>query len=61
MRSTFRLPSFGLRVQLALARARLVARREFRRAVSILRDAGIALDSAIAIVARFVGSHAAAA
>lgn len=59
MTTTFRLPNFGLEVQFALAHARVVARRDFHRAVAILRRAAIALDSAIAIVARLVGAAAA--
>lgn len=56
MSRTFRLPSFSITVQVALLQARLAARSDFRRAVAILQRAMIALDSAIAIVARFVGA-----
>ncbi|MEO6711482.1 MAG: hypothetical protein ABIP42_18005, partial [Planctomycetota bacterium] len=61
MKRTFRLPSFSVTVQVALAQARIVARWDFRRAVAILQRALIALDSAIAIVARFVGAASKAA
>lgn len=40
-------------LQLAIARAKIVARRDFRRAVAILVAAKVALESAIAAVARF--------
>lgn len=63
MTSTFRLPSFSLTVQVALAHARIVARLgDFRRAVAILTErGGILLDSAIAIAARFFASRRVAA
>lgn len=48
----------SLQLQVAIARARIVARSEFRRAVDILVAAKVKLDAAIAAVARF---HAAAA
>lgn len=58
MSRTFRLPSLNLSVQFALAHARVAVRRSFTGAVEILRRAGIALDSAIAIAARFFGAVA---
>lgn len=61
MPSTFRLPNWGLRVQIALARARCVARSNFRQAVAYLVGAMVTLDNAIAIVARLCGAAAARA
>lgn len=52
----FRLPSFSIQVQVALARARVVARRNIHLAIGYLTEAHISLDSAIAIVARFFGA-----
>jgi hypothetical protein len=48
-------------LQIAIARAKLVARSDFRRAIALLVKAHVAIDSAIAYVARLVGRFAALA
>jgi hypothetical protein len=47
----------SVRLQIAILRAKQLAKRHFHRAVEVLLAAKLALDVAIAVVARF---HAAA-
>lgn len=53
--------SINLTLSIAIARAKLVAKRDFRRAVALLVSARVGIESAIAYVARLVGNFAAVA
>lgn len=48
--------SYDLKLQIAVMRAKMVARSDFRRAVALLVKARVKIEAAIAYVARLVGA-----